>query len=441
MPAGATLLRRREIAQSFVDAGAVAVRTGGPGWCPAPTTRLPGSTALLRRLALGTGVDVELAKVVAAFGRFSLRHLGLAERLTGLSPDGVAQSFDRLVGRDCWPRGGGGYEFSHTIRATGCTTTSGLRSGGASTPRSRPTSPPNGARASSSTCSSWPRTWPRRPSPATPPPPRCCSMPRILGASAPLVAADYFRRAAGLLPVDSPAPRARRPGPGAARGRPPREAAAVGAEALAALSGGPRATPLRRSWSTTCTWGSARRRHRDRRRRATWRQRLPAAGDPYQPGPPGGRYGEAAATFADAVAALDGAWVTPAAKLMALSHLVQYANHVGEVGVATDLLRRVEALPAEASPVSLAAHELVAYADWRPGLVARIEEHLEATALRPDGAPGSIGGSSETARVRVLWMRGRWDEALAQIGTTAFDLEQRGTVASAFWPAWPARSR
>ena len=35
---------------------------------------------------------------------------------------------------------------------------------------------------------------------------------------------------------------------------------------------------------------------------------------------------------------------------MALSHLVQYANHVGEVGVATDLLRRVEALPAEAFP-------------------------------------------------------------------------------------------
>jgi DNA-binding CsgD family transcriptional regulator len=118
---------------------------------------------------------------------------------------------------------------------------------------------------------------------------------------------------------------------------------------------------------------------------------------------------------------------------MALAHLVQYANHVGEVGRAADLLCRVEHLSERSSrTVGLAAHELVAYADWRPGLLARIDEHLgAATAMRPEGAAVSIGGSSKSVRVRALSMRGQWDEALGLIGSAGFDLEQRGAVASA----------
>jgi DNA-binding CsgD family transcriptional regulator len=118
---------------------------------------------------------------------------------------------------------------------------------------------------------------------------------------------------------------------------------------------------------------------------------------------------------------------------MALAHVVQYANHVGEVRLAAELMQRVEALAEGASStVGLAAHELVAFADWRPGLVARIEEHLRvASALRPEGAALSIGGSSESARARVLWMRGRWDEALDLIGSAGFALDQRGTVTTA----------
>jgi DNA-binding CsgD family transcriptional regulator len=146
-----------------------------------------------------------------------------------------------------------------------------------------------------------------------------------------------------------------------------------------------------------------------------------------------GRYAEASAAFAGAVGSLDGEDVTPAAELMALAHLVQYANHVSEVGRAADLLCRVEHLSERSSrTVGLAAHELVAYADWRPGLLARIDEHLgAATAMRPEGAAVSIGGSSESVRVRALWMRGQWDQALGLIGSAGFDLEQRGAVASA----------
>jgi DNA-binding CsgD family transcriptional regulator len=429
-----------EIAQSFVDAGAVVV---GDGWAHlvpgAPTTRLPGSTALLRRLALGTGADVELAKVVATFGRFSLRRLGLAERLTGLSRDGVAQSFDRLVKAGLLvPAAGGGYEFSHTIlrdrlyddigpaerrrihAAIADDLADERRSGIVLDVLELATHVAASAEPGDADAAEV-----------------LLDAARTVGSSAPLVAADYYRRALGLLPVGSPrrvdalAGRARALHVGAR----PREAAAVGSEALAAMPDGPARDATAALVVNDLYLGGRpdeaieiadveRERGADPRTLLALRTNLALQA---------GRYAEAAATFGDAVAALDGTGVTPAARLMALAHLVQYANHVGEVGVAGDLLRRVEALPAEGSPtVGLAAHELVAYADWRPGLVDRIEEHLrEATALRPDGAPLSIGGSSETARVRVLWMRGRWDEALAQIGTTAFDLEQRGTVASA----------
>ena len=252
------------------------------------------------------------------------------------------------------------------------------------------------------------------------------------------MSADYHRRALELLPADSPrraealASQARALHIGAR----PREAAAVGRDALRALPPGPSAAAtaaivvndlyLDGRSTTRSTVIDA---ELGRRRRAcpllAMRANLLLQA---------GRYAEASASVrrTRSAASMTGS-VTPAAELMALAHLVQYANHVGQVGRATDLLCRVEALAERASrTVSLAAHELVAFADWRPGLLARIEEHLgAAAAMRPEGAAVSIGGSSESVRVRVLWMRGEWDEALGLIGSTGFDLEQRGAVASA----------
>jgi DNA-binding CsgD family transcriptional regulator len=260
---------------------------------------------------------------------------------------------------------------------------------------------------------------------------------RTIGSTAPLVSADYHRRALELLPVDSP----RRPEAIALRARAlhvgarPREAAAVGRDALRVLASG----AVRRG-TVALVVNDLYLEGRPENALEVIEAELALGGAPcpllgmrtnllLQTG----RYAEAAAAFADAVGSVDGTEVTPAAELMALTHLVQYANHVGEVGRAGDLLRRVEALSERASRmVGLAAHELVAYADWRPGLLARIEEHLRvAAAMRPEGAAVSIGGSTESVRVRVLWMRGDWDEALALIGSAGFDLEQRGAVASA----------
>jgi DNA-binding NarL/FixJ family response regulator len=58
--------------------------------------------------------------------------------------------------------------------------------------------------------------------------------------------------------------------------------------------------------------------------------------------------------------------------------------------------------------------------------VARVTRHLDAGAqLRPDRVTMSIGGTSETARIRLLWMTGRWDDTLELGWATVFDLEQR----------------
>jgi DNA-binding CsgD family transcriptional regulator len=429
-----------EVAQSLVDGGAVVVDGGRARLVAgAPAVYLRPSTAVLRRLFLGTAYDIELAKVMAVFGRFSLRHLGLAERLTGLPAEGVTGSFDRLVKAGLLAHAAdGGYEFTHSIvrttlyddigpaerrriHAAIATELAAERRAGMvldilelATHVAASAEPGDTAAAEV-----------------------LLDAGRTIGSTAPLVSADYHRRALGLLPLDSPrrsealALQARALHVGAR----PREAAAVGRDALAVLPPG----PIRRATVALVV--------NDLYLDGRPTDALDVIdGELARGGAPcpllgmrtnlllqTGRYAEATAAFPDAVGNLDGGDVTPAAQLMALSHLVQYANHVGEVGLAADLLQRVERLPERASPtVGLAAHELVAYADWRPGLLARIDEHLRvAAAMRPEGAAMSIGGSSESARVRVLWMRGEWDRALELIGSAGFDLEQRGVMASA----------
>jgi DNA-binding CsgD family transcriptional regulator len=432
-----------EVVRSLLEAGALVVEGNRARlMAGSPAVQLRPSTALLRRLFLGSPTDVELAKVMAAFGRFSLRHLGVAERLTGLAGGEVAASFDRLVASGLVAAAAdGGYEFTHAIvRAT----------------LYEDIGPAERRRIHSAIATELAAE--RRAgvlldvlelathvaASATPGDEGAAQVlldaGRAVGASAPLVAADYHRRAVELLPQASPR-RAEALG-GQARalhvGARPREAAAVGQEALATLPPGHPARPATVALVVNDLYLDGRA-----------REALDVVDAELAAGGHScpllairtnlllqlERYGEAATTFPAAVASLDasGAPATAAAQLMALSHLVQYANHVGRVAVAADLLRRVDALAGGASrTVALAAHELVAFADWRPGLARRIEQHLTAAAeLRRDAAALSIGGSSESARSRLLWMRGEWDTALELIRSAGFDLEQRGMVTTA----------
>jgi DNA-binding CsgD family transcriptional regulator len=429
-----------EVAQSLVDGHAVVLDGRRAHLVPgAPAVGLRPSTALLRRLFVGAASDVELAKVMAVFGRFSLRHLGLAERLTGMSANGVARSFDRLVKAGLLAHAAdGGFEFTHSIVRTTLYDDIGPaerrrihaaiatelaaegRAGMVLDILDLATHVAASAEPGDTVAAEV-----------------LLDAGRAIGSTAPLVSADYHRRALRLLPADSP----RRPEAMALQARAlhvgarPREAAAVGRDALRVLPSG-----AVRSGTVALVVNDLYLDGQPEDALEVIEIELGLGGAPcpllgmrtnllLQTG----RYAEASAAFPDALGSLDGRDVTPAAELMALAHLVQYANHVGEVGRAVDLLRRVEALSERASrTVSLAAHELIAYADWRPGLLARIEDHLGvAAAIRPEGAAVSIGGTSESVRVRALWMRGEWDDALALIGSAAFDLEQRGAVASA----------
>jgi DNA-binding CsgD family transcriptional regulator len=423
-----------EAAQSYADASAVVISGGRARLVSdAPALGLRPNTALLRRLFAGTSADVELAKVMAVFGRFSLRHLPLAQRMTGQSADDVARSFDRLVKAGIMVEaGGGGYDFSHAIvrstlyddigpaerrRLHGVIADELARDRRAgivldvlelATHVAASAQPGDEAAADV-----------------------LLEAGRAVAWTAPLVSAEYHRRAVELLPGESP----KRHLALAMQARAlhvssrPTEASTVGRVVLGELPDG----SVRRSTATLVVSDLYLGGNVDaaldvlEQERRAGTDRCPLAALEVNILFQAGRLLDAAAHFPAALEALEG---PPTLQVVAYGNLMQYANHVGRVDVAIDLLDRLDALANTASPsVERGMHELAAYADWRPGLVERLEAHLEtARGLRPDGAVLSIGGSFEAAEMRLHWMRGRWDEALAVARGPGFDLEQRGAL-------------
>jgi predicted ATPase len=232
-----------EVAQSLVDGLAIVIDGSRARLvADAPAVGLRPSTALLRRLFVGATSDVELAKVMAVFGRFSLRHLGLAERLTGMPENEVSRSFDRLVKAGLLAHAAdGGYEFTHSIVRTTLYDDIGpaerrrihaaiaielgaeRRAGIVLDVLDLATHVAASAEPGDTVATEV-----------------LLDAGRTIGSTAPLVSADYHRRALGLLPRDSP----RRPEAMALQARAlhvgarPREAAAVGRDALRDLPSG-----------------------------------------------------------------------------------------------------------------------------------------------------------------------------------------------------------
>ena len=141
-----------------------------------------------------------------------------------------------------------------------------------------------------------------------------------------------------------------------------------------------------------------------------------------------GRTSEAAAGFEPAIAPISGPDVAPAAALTTYAHLVQYANHVGEVDVAADLLngwltssstgRRRSPSPPTSSPPSPTGA--------RGCCAGSTSIWLRRGAFGPT-RPRSIGGTFEAGRARAHWIS-EWDEALELIQSASFDLDQRGAT-------------
>jgi DNA-binding CsgD family transcriptional regulator len=422
-----------EAAQALADAGA-AVIDGGRARLVAgtPIVGLRPSTALLRRLFSGTTADVDVAKVMAVFGRFQLRHLPLVERLTGQTADEVARSFDRLVKAGLLAETAGGYGFTHSIvrdtlyedigpaerrrvhAAIATEMASERRAGIVLDVLELATHVAESAEVGDEDAATI-----------------LIDAGRAVAATAPLVSAEYQRRAAALLPAGSPTRAAALAMQARALhlGSRPTESSDVGLAALAAMpSDQPRSSTAAIVANDLYISG------RLDDAIAVVDDELARGGDrcPLEAMRvfllfESSRPDAAAAHLDDALRSLDG---PPAATTRALAYLGQYANHAARADTAAALLERLERVPEGASPVvQVAVHELLAYNDWRPGIIERTRRHIDAVrTMRPDSSWLSIAGVVETSLLRVRWMAGEWDDALHDARTAALDLEQRGNL-------------
>jgi DNA-binding CsgD family transcriptional regulator len=420
-------------------AGSLVVEDGRARLVPdAPGLGRGPNAALVSRVFGQDHEARELAKVLSAFGRFPLRHLPLAARLTGEDEATVTAAFDRLVSERVVIRDDdGAYTFAHGIvrdavyEDVGPAERRRLHAAIAAELSSerRAGAPLDAAELATHVAES-----------ADPGDDDAIEVllgaARAVSTTAPLVAAEHYARAIALLPPGSPrradalALRARALHIGS---RPP-DAAAAALEALDDLPPGPqrRATVALaiNGLNLALRVGDA---------LALIDSELADGRGPACPLLSQrvhlllstGRAAEAAAALPDALAALEGA--PPPAQMIALGHLVIYATDAGETEVVADVMARLEALAGDGPVVRrVHAHETIAFADRRPGLVTTIAEHLEAAAaLRENPALPGIAGHREVAEGYLAFLRGEWDAVMELWRTAGFDADQRGATMTA----------
>jgi DNA-binding CsgD family transcriptional regulator len=404
---------------------------GNPFFTLESLRTLRDGDALLARVFGADEPALRLARVVSAFGRFELHHLPLAARLADLPEDEVEATFDRLVRAHMLVRSEeSGYEFAHGIvrdavyEEIGPAERRRLHAAiAAELGRDRRAGTLlDIAELASHVAES-----------ADPGDEHAIEIlleaGRTTSVTGPLVAADYYGRAADLLPADSPrqaqalALRARALHVGARAA----EAAATGRRALAGLPPG----PVRRATVGLVVNGLS---IAGRIAEALEVTETELA-----------REGDSGLLLAQRVHLLQSAGrgdealeLLPAAlevfrsggesKLNPAMHLAVYANDTGDMGLFEEALARVQESTVTGSPERrVFAHESIAMVDRRPGIVGRLEHHLDAArALRPSPERLSIGGHYETALALLLMLRGEWDDALALFRSASFELEQRG---------------
>lgn len=395
---------------------------------------LAPDAALLARVFGGDEEATELAKVVSAFGRISLRHLPLAARLTGRDEALAEETFDRLAREHVLERDlAGSYEFSHSIVRDAVYAEIG---------------PAERRRLHAAIADELARD--RRAGAlldiaelathvaesADPGDERAVEIlleaAEAAAATAPLVAAEHYGRAVELLPSDSPqryvalARRARALHIG---GR-PLDAGAAGREALKGLEQGPQ-----RAATVATVINGLNIAGRMAQALDVVEAELADGGDPC----PllaqrvhlllsAGRPADAAEQLPEALAAIEAAPVQ--AQLIGVQHLLIYATDVGKQALADEMTERLEAWAEEGPDARrLTAHETIALLDRRVGVVSSLEYHLaEAAALSPDVGLPSFGGHRELAQAHVHYLRGEWDEVLGICRAMAFDLDQAGVA-------------
>jgi DNA-binding CsgD family transcriptional regulator len=425
----------RESLRALSDAGALRVEGGRAHLLADVAVDARGPNAALLDRVFGSGAQtLALAKIVAAFGRFSLRHLPLAARLVEQDEAVVTDTFDRLVREHVLMRDpDGAYEFAHAIVRDAVYGEIGpaerRRLHGAiarelAAERRAGTMLDTAELATHVAESADPGDeWAVE---------VLLEAARTVSATAPLVAAQHYRRAVALMPAGSP----RRAATLALLARAlhigsrPLDAAAAGAEALPALAPGPQ-----RRAAVAIVVNGLTIAGRIAEALAVVEDELAAGGDACPLAAQrvhlllnSGRPADAAAAVDEAVAPIADA--APGDQVTAAAHLLIYAWDAGNVALAAQMRELLEGAASSGPDARrMLAHETIAFADRSPGVVASLERHLEAAReLRPNPSIPSIGGLFETAEMYLCWLRGNWDAGLGIARATALDLEQRGVV-------------
>jgi DNA-binding CsgD family transcriptional regulator len=424
-----------ELVRSLLARGVLAVQDGRAQLATGTAPSAADPDVVARMFGAAGDQALALARVLAAFGRFSLRHLPLAARLISLPEAEAGAAFDRLVAARILVRGDdGGYAFTHGIIRDA------LYEGVGPAERRRL----HGAIAAqlaierrAGVLLDVAQLATHVAQSADPGDESSIEVlleaARAVEATAPLVAAGYYRRAVELLPFDSP----RRAQAAALHARSlyvgsrPLEAASVGREALDSLLPG----PVRRSTVSIVVNGlniaglaadalqvvdsELERLSDDVTLRAQRVHLLFSVGRP----------DDAAAARPAAVAALERA---SRPELVAATHLLIYAMDLGNAELAKDMLSRLEGwLALATADRARAIHETIAFAYWLPGFVPVQARHIDAArALRDEGTGLSIAGNLEVALANQLQLSGRWDDALELCRSASFDFDERGAGTS-----------
>ena len=422
-----------ESVRALDHAGALVVEEGRARLVTDAAAPAPG-TALLARVFGSDEEATELAKVVSAFGRISLRHLPLAARLTGRDESVAEETFDRLAREHILVRDpAGAFEFAHGIvrdavyEEIGPAERRRLHAAIAEelAKEMRAGAVLDIAELATHVAES-----------ADPGDERAVDIlleaAETVGATAPLVAAEHYGRAVDLMPAGSPrryqamARRARALHIG---GR-PLDAGAAGREALKGLEQG-----SQRAATVATVINGLNIAGRNSQGLDVVEAELANGGYPCPLLAQRahlllsvGRPADAAEQVPDALAAIDSAPVP--AQLIGVQHLLIYASDVGDQRLVNEMTARLERWGEEGPDARrILAHETIALLDRRPGVVASLEYHLaEAAALSPDVGLPSFGGHRETAQAHVHYLRGEWDEALAICRAMAFELDQVGVA-------------
>ena len=388
------------------------------------------NTSLIHRFFRVGTVEMNVSKVLSAFGRISLRHLPLVASIADLPQARVADSFDRLVANQLLVRlGDGRYEFTHSILREALYDDIGpaeqrrihqliakelaheRRDGIPLDIIELATHAAKSANVGDDTAASV-----------------LTQAGQMTASTAPLASALWFSKAVALLPEGSPeqtavlALEAR----ALVRSSRPQEAAIVGRRALEHMASGPART---RTLADTVNSlyicgdldGAIAVIDDEERRNGPVGHPLLAQRSHFR-----AQFGRADPDHERSGVDLTAADLHPATVVITLTHQLHLSTLRGNGAVAHRLIDQLEACSRGATrPAQLEIHSTLALAETTIGRLDRARWNLAAADhLRHSDRALGISGNLKAANTKLAFLSGRWDDALEAARNTSWEIDE-----------------